>query len=243
MNDQPSNKSASDLADRATSMLNRPGKLKINRPVVDMEPRKFPKGTTIHKNPTSPDSEAIVSLRTHLRNWWILPYVLGPVILLLAIPIGIYSGIVGPEYYTDNFGRGRYAEGYFTIIPLIIALAVVIVAVFLLYQLTNPVTRITITPSTVTIGKYRFKREHSKGLRMGYEVTHDTSNSSMLSEKQIFFTGLRLSYGPWGEDLPYMVNKYHGAEYVNWINSILDYVGSPEPQSTAPEEGRREQRF
>lgn len=244
MSEQPSGaeKIARTLGEKSSSFFKR-GEPKDTGPAIEMVPREFPKGAMIHKYPVNRASEVVISIPTHLRTWWVLAYVLAPFLLLLAIGGGLLFGIVEPSWYQDSRGRNQYSEGYFTIMPLLIAIVATIIVLLLIYYATNPTTKITITPKTITIGKYRFEREHVNGMRMGYEVSYDNGTTSPFVQSQIFFTGLRISYGPWGEDLPYMVSKYHGPEYVNWINSILDYVGSPEPRATAPEEGRREQRF
>ncbi|WP_037952998.1 hypothetical protein, partial [Sulfitobacter donghicola] len=38
------------------------------------------------------------------------------------------------------------------------------------------------------------------------------------------YKGLRMAYGQWSHDLPYMVSDYYSAAYVVWVNQLLETI-------------------
>ncbi|WP_208352870.1 hypothetical protein [Pseudaestuariivita rosea] len=210
---------------------------------VDVKPREMPNGAKIHAAQNGSDETIEVSLPTHIRTWWILPYVLAPFLLYIAIVLGGIWGIVEDSWTQDNFGRSVYNEAYFTFQPMITLIIVFSGLLFLLYWLLNPRTRIIITSEVITIGRYCFDRKHTGGMRLGYSVQCDGETPLMFKNRQMVFAGLRMSYGPWGEDLPYMVNKYHGAEYVMWLNGLIANAKMSDIIDETVQRGHREQLF
>lgn len=96
---------------------------------------------------------------------------------------------------------------------------------------------------TIDVNGMLFDRKHTEGFRIGYKVEGSGDQVESWDAKGVGFKTLRLSYGPWGEDLPYMANAYHAIEYVNWMNAIIAEVGKPAPAATDVGSGRREQAF
>lgn len=205
-------------------------------------PREYPKGARVHQLPSQQSDTAVLSLPTHYRSWWIVPAFLAIPLIMAAITWGGSAGFVPDEWVTDTWGRQQYRAGYFTYAPMIMAITITVGALIFVHFRFNRHTTITITPDMITIGRFHFDRKYAGSLRLGYEIDYQGDQSSFI-RGQFLFSGLRLSYGPWGEDLPYMVDRYHAAEYVNWVNLFVEQVGSPPAAENNASEGRREQIF
>ncbi|WP_157946891.1 hypothetical protein [Thalassobius sp. I31.1] len=94
------------------------------------------------------------------------------------------------------------------------------------YFWTRPWVKIVVTPNTIRYGSRFFHREFHDGMRLGYS-TNETDLKNKLLEGSFGTVAMRLTYGRWGEDLPYLVNKYHADEIVIWMNEIINSVGAP----------------
>lgn len=90
----------------------------------------------------------------------------------------------------------------------------------------------------VIVGQYAYSWKHAEGLRAGYSV-----GGVERSKKQWRYVGLRMAYGQWGHDLPYMVNADYSAAYVVWLNNLLETVSINTATQNDPKAGIRQQLF
>lgn len=134
------------------------------------------------------------------------------------------------------------------IIVIVVPLVITVVFFLWLHRITHPKIIIRITPSEIEVGDLKFSRENFRGFRIGGTESDPQNrggdwNPSVLGHNQFVWTALHPQIGDWGEVLPYMVPRAVANHYVIWLNELVAYVGAPPPKATAPEEGRREQRF
>ena len=181
--------------DQGQKKIKKPGVPASSRRVKVLVPREVPKGAHIHRRPKN-GTEATISLPTHIRTWWVLAYVLAGPMIIAAIALGLVAGVVEHEVYRDEYGRWRESPGYFTWWPMVFFLALSALGTWLIHRAFNKDTKITITPEHITVGDYKFDRKYTGGLRLGYEVEQTVGDASPFQSNQLFFSGLRMSYGP-----------------------------------------------
>jgi hypothetical protein len=186
-------------------------------------------------------------VKTAVRFWWsVLPAVLVmaayPFIFILAPIVGF---LISP--------RDRYGMIQANLMPATVVAFVVIaiVAIVLACKATRPWVQMKATAQDVTVprpfgrGVMRFDRRYFGGMRTGYSI--QTEGGAVLKNSfmdgNFGLTGLRLSYGAWGEDLPYLVNGYHAAEIVIWMNMVMGGVDDATPKAHAPDVGIVEEVF
>jgi len=133
---------------------------------------------------------------------------------------------------------------------LIFLIPIVLTLVFFIWlqKITHPTITIQITPTEIHVGDLQFDRADFHGFRTGNSESSGEGDKSSwtpdgIGHNQLMWTALRPQIGRWGEELPYMVPKTVAHDYVIWLNEVAAHVGAPAPKQTAPEEGRREQRF
>ena len=86
---------------------------------------------------------------------------------------------------------------------------------------------------------YKFDWDNLGGLRLGY-----SAGGKEMAREQWGHTGLRMTYGAWGFDLPYMTPSYYAAAYVVWVNMLFDTIGkNPDTMDNSPEEGFKKALF
>jgi len=180
--------------------------------------------------------EAIVHVRVLNRlSWWLVPMIGSLFTVALSWPIGMVIGMgiapwhsVGPYMFWG------------AVIGALISTGITIWAT--LAQ--RFWMKIVIQEERVKINGTTYDRNLSSGFRMGYSIESDSKAlKQSFQDMSMGFTGLRFSYGPWGEDLPYVVNKYHGPEIVIWLNQMMDSVGAHKPGNNEPAIGHRAEIF
>lgn len=159
------------------------------------------------------------SIPTVIKTWWLFGLFAIVALWLIVPPIGITMGFVEATY--DN--RGRYIQGYFNPMPLVITVGVLLAITYGILRAIFPRILITATRDGISVGKYRYSWDNAEGLRAGYSV-----GGVEKSDEQGFFwfkyKGLRMAYGQWSHDLPYMVSDYYSAAYVVWVNQLLETI-------------------
>lgn len=193
---------------------------------VNQHPRSTPKGTSLSRHT---NDEAILSIRCVRQFWWWA----GPT------AAAVFSGFVIPFAVVlifASFDTEANAIGWILLFACIFGL-------FISYQTTRVWLEIIIHKDKISVGNRVFDRAHTSGFRTGYSIDTEDGLKNDFMDQSMGFSGLRLSYGPWGEDLPYLVNKYHSAEILVWLNAIMDNVGKPEPAAQDLEAGRKKDTF
>ena len=189
------------------------------------ELRSSPKGTIVKR---SSKDEFVAEIKCVLRFWfWFAP----AVAISLSILVLPFSLILVMAWD-----------------PMIQTLGVVLIvasigAVGLAFWRTRFWVKVVAHREAIKFGERTYDRKHYTGMRIGYSIDGDSTLKNDFFDQSMGMTALRLAYGRWGEDLPYLVNKYHAPEIVIWLNEHIDAVGAPPPRENAPSEGRREQSF
>ncbi|WP_424991316.1 hypothetical protein [Fluviibacterium sp. S390] len=194
--------------------------------------RDVPQGTMIVSRTAD---QAVLKVKSAIRFWcWFLPTTFF-VLAVLSVPVG---SAVGFMIYTEQ-GRGfRGDPASFVMWGALIPAGICLLIAFMTYGSTRPWVLVAITPDTIRYGDATYDRDHSRGMRIGYTSDETQLKSSFLAPSFGVQT-LRLTYGRWGEDLKYMVDKYHAPEIVIWMNEIIDSVGAPPPKRYDPYAGQK----
>lgn len=224
-------------------------KRRLNNRFVKVRDR--PKGTKLVR---FGDGTVKLRFKSALRFWWRMSWLLWP--LFIGAIIGGFAlaasttfyGLVENARQNYTFGQsinigGMIVASIFAGIGGAIGWTILVSPIaWLIMALTRPWVTIFADKDKIVVGRQTFDRQHYSGLRLGYEIqTPDAQLKNDFHDLDIGLQGLRLVYGPWGEDLPYLVNKYHANEIVLWINLQINAT-APAPVTTA-QSGDREQRF
>lgn len=178
-----------------------------------------------------PDGEKVrVSLPCARYNWTWAPFVY----LILVCPWGLwFSWSMGFAVHQRRFGG-------WDMWPMLVGIAVLAGGFYLLVCYTYPRIAFEATKEGVIVGQFKFEWENLHGVRLGYDA-----GGKERQMKQGPYHGLRMKYGPWGFDLPYMVNGYYAAAYVVWLNMMLQtvHLTDPEERINSPEDGFKKDLF
>lgn len=186
--------------------------------------RKTPKGVVLV---SASADKAVFTVKSVVRFWfWFLP------IAFLAASFTIVP-FIGSMVMATNRNIGPQMG---IIFPVLLTLAAAIFA----YVRTRPNVMFSVTPNLIQYGTTKYDRKHYSGMQTGYSVqSREGLKNDVFDIAAGNLTALRLTYGRWGEDLPYLVNGYHAAEIVNWMNEIIDGVGAPQRPRNDPYSGRK----
>ncbi len=214
---------------RPSAMEPAPGKKPMSDNTEDI--RATPKGTKLIKKA---DDEVIMTVRYVLQFWW--PWL--PIALLLftifgALPVGTAVGAFISDWQSNRIPG--------TIVVFVLGS---IAATVLAFRRTRGEVTVIVHDDKIKFGDKVYDRRHFGGMRIGYTVeSTDGSLKENFLDQQMGYAALRLRYGRWGEDLPYLVNKYHAPEIVIWMNELIDGVGAPPPKDIDASQGLRAQIF
>lgn len=198
--------------------------------------RKSPKGTVLEHQ--TKDSVTL-SFKAAIRFWWMLPYALLVVTVLGSLPLGLFIGTFLNPF---ELWQAQAWQTFFNI-SLFFTPVLLLAATIISLRLTQPWVRLVANREHIQVGSLVFQRKLYAGMRLGYEIK--TTNGILKNDfhdLSIGLQGIRLSYGLWGEDLPYLVNGYHANEIVLWLNMKISETAAPvqAPLSTS---GDRQQTF
>lgn len=215
-------------------------KIDLNRS-RDVEPRAYPRGIYLDKHSAD---ELRFRIKATKRKWRWLPFA-------LILPVYGIASTLGPilGFRSDYYNQNRYVPASFSWMPTLLLLVVGTVFLVWLYKKFWLALPIRVTPTHINVNGQSFNREHYGGMRVGYEIGGNEAVpvgglfEGAIGDTSLGFVGLRLQYGRWGEDLDYMVNKYHANEYIVWMNEMIATVGAPPAKDVAPDQGVRGQKF
>lgn len=197
--------------------------------------RKSPKGTYVEHEG---DGVVMLRVRAVVRFWWMLPYPLALITVFGSLPLGAFIGTAFNPY--SPFEQAAWASWFNTsmfMVPVLLLAATVVS-----YFSTHVWIRFTATKDYVRVNRKYYRRDQYGGMRIGYEIkTRSGVLKNDFHDLTLGMQALRLSYGPWGEDLPYLVNSYHAPAIVIWLNLKMNQVIGP--VSSPAETGERKQTF
>lgn len=206
--------------------------------------RPYPRGIELE---TQTDDRLEFRLKSVHRRWRFAAVWIFIVSLFLVPLLGVWLGF-DDGFRTDRWGNNApMVRPSFSFVPSIILALLTIAGMVWAWFKGHPKIEIVATPSTLTVAGLEFDRANFSGMRIGYQIQGEAVKigtfDTVMGDHFMGVSGLRVGYGRWGEDLDYMVNKYHAPEYVVWMNEQIEQVGRPESKSHAPAEGRVTETF
>jgi len=200
-----------------------------------LEPRPMPAGAKIHYQGEDGVKLSVPGYRRNFALW-----------LTGLIGFFWFVGIPAIMFLPFTRGTGRYGQAWadrswFWTIVLVMMLAGFCVWAF---RFLKPRVVITARDNRVRVASgdgegVVFDTAHYSGMRKGFEMkSGKVKDQAGLG----IFTGLRVGYGEWGEETPFMFQKMRGLEYIIWMNGMIEPVvtGGAVHES---EFGEREQSF
>lgn len=205
--------------------------------------RPYPRGIYLDKQ--SPD-ELVFRLKSIHRRWRFMAIWIFIASLFIVPALGFWLGFDDGTRMRDGY-RIPMVRPSFSFVPTVILIILVIAGMVWAWRKGHPKVQITATADTIKVANLIFDRQHYGGMRIGYNVQGEAVKigtfDTVMGDHFMGVSGLRISYGRWGEDLDYMVNKYHAAEYVVWMNEQIEAIGRPEPKQHDPAKGRKKAEF
>jgi hypothetical protein len=206
--------------------------------------REIPKGAKLVA--VEDRASVTVELPSAIQYWWTLPYGAAPALFFIAyLPLG---GILGGMLAVQSSALLGFVWAG---LGVVLAVFAGVMTFFILRRLTHPKIRIHVTQEAVHLGKLMIPRDANfGGIWAGGEQTaqRESDGKSMhpvtsFKREGMMWTELRVSYGRWGETLPYMMPKDEAYDYVLWLAEILEWVSKPDARENIPEAGIRAQAF
>lgn len=196
-------------------------------------PRSTPKGTELDYLDAN---TARMRVKSAIRFWCYFYPGLFTICAIAGVPLGGYWGL---DIYNANPNRWNINPVPYVFWGAVLLSGAFVAAAIYSYFSTRPWVTIVVTASTITYGSMKFDRRYYRRMQIGYSTQEAGDMKNDFFDLSMGMVALRLSYGDWGEDLKYLVNKYHSEEIVIWMNRIIDSVGSPPPPANDPYAGRK----
>ena len=225
----PSTTPSSGNAAGAASQ-SQPSSTMVNASVVPV--RETPVGTAVIKQ----DSEqAVMTVQAAIQFWCVTAPTACILSGFLLVPIG---GMIGYNASFDSYGRliGDIPTNIF--VGCFVGALISIFSSFLAYAMTRPNVQVEVDKDFVKFGDYKFDRRFAGGLQPAYS-SQETELKKSIIQPKFGVTALRFAYGPWGEDMKYMVDAHYVDDICIWMNGIIDSVGAPEPKENDAAQGRK----
>lgn len=171
------------------------------------------------------DSFTIV-IPTARRTWWIVAIFGLLALWSLALPLLVALSSSDGGWNS----RGGYNEPNFSVILFILGLGLLIGVSWSVWRWAFPRICITADHEAIRVHGRKYDWSSAKGFRLGYSL-----GGVEREDKQGPYAGLRMAYGPWGDDLPFMIRHYYAPAYIVFLNDALRVV---EPRATAAAESK-----
>ena len=165
-----------------------------------------------------------ITIPTARRTWcWVA--MLGVAALwVLVIPVLLAWSSLG--WYTDN--RGNFYDASFSYGRFLLGMAFLVAVAWAAWWWAFPRIRITADHENIRVHNRIYAWGRAEGFRLGYSL-----GGVERVDKQGPYAGLRLAYGPWGDDLPFLVRHYYAPAYVVFLNDALKAIEPRTPDTVA----------
>lgn len=170
-----------------------------------------------------------ITIPTARRTWWFWVSLAVVGLWLLLVPVAYFAAWQGPVVVNN-----RWVEGGFSVMQFVLSLLPLVAVTWAAWWWAFPRITVTADPETITVQGLTYDRATAQGFREGYAL----GGVERIS-KQGLYRGLRLQYGPWGDDLPFLVRYYYSAAYIVFLNDALEAVRRVDPADMAAVTGRR----
>lgn len=184
---------------------------------TDAPVRPYPRFASLPE--FTPGESFTATIPTALRTWWVFGVLVIGALWFFVLPLGIALGIDAGGF--DN--RGRLIQPSFSWTPGIFTAIVLAAVSYGIWRAVFPRIKIQVDREVIQVGKYRYTWDTASGMRVGYSIG-GVERSSEEGVLWVKFTGMRMAYGQWGHDLPYMTNTYYSVAYAAWINQLLETI-------------------
>lgn len=199
--------------------------------------REHPKGTREFKN-NAPGTVRL-QFKAARRFWWrfwflfVFACCLAPVV---GAGLGSFLAVAGSRSLYVNLAAASFQGGFFTTL-------ICVGAAVIFWNWSRPWVEVYADRSEVRVENLRFDRRNYGGFQMGYTInTGEAMMGNDFHDLDLGLVGLRLVYGPYGEDLPWLVNKYHSQEIAIWLTYKIAEATRPQ-QDPGTLAGERPQNF
>lgn len=166
-----------------------------------------------------------ITVPTARRTWW--------VVALVAV-IGLWVALT-PVIFFASFSGGyinrSYVEPYFNPLLFGLYLLPLLAATWAAWWWAFPRIRISADHEFIRIRGRQYDWDRARGFRLGYSL-----GGVERQDKQGPYSGLRMAYGPWGDDLPFLVRNYYAPAYVLFLNDALKAI-EPRTATSAADNG------
>jgi hypothetical protein len=182
-----------------------------------LEPRAMPAGAKIHYQGEDGIKVSVPGYRRKLVLWGALFAAILFFVMLPTLVFGTSNTWIGRS------GRVYHEQNWFLSIFLVGAIPGFCIWAF---RFLKPRVVITARDNRVRVAGGNseglvFDTVHYSGMRKGFEMkSGKVKDQAGLG----LFTGLRVGYGEWGEETPFMFQKMRGLEYILWMNSMIEPV-------------------
>lgn len=197
------------------------------------KPRETPQGTRLL---SQSENRAVMQIKSLIPFWnWFLPGAFTVSAFFIGIPLG---GFLGYQSYVSSSSRYMVSSAPYTVWGSILTVSAFLVVAIICYFKTRPWVEVDVSKEAILYGGRKFDRRYHYGMQIGYKSGEGQLKTSALAPA-MGVQNVRLTYGPWGEDLKYMVNAYHASEIIVWMNDIIDGIGASSQSRYDPYAGRK----
>ena len=210
-------KAVEGLSQRIKPPLTAPNPIKIGV-------RELPRFLTVPQF-TKGESFTII-IPTARRTWW---WVLGFVVVglwLVLVPMIFYASIGG-----GYDARGNWSAPAVNPVTFALWLLPLLGLTWVVWWWSFPRIRITADHEKIRVHDRVYDWDKAGGFRMGYSI-----GGIERSDEQGPYAGMRMAYGPWGDDLPFLLRKYYAPAYIMFLNQALKEI-EPRTPNTMAESG------
>jgi len=200
------------------------------------ELRDMPAGAKLHYQAQDGVKLSVPGYRRGMVKWGLL---FAAILFFVLIPIFLFG--TTHTWIGQRSGNVYHERNWFLSIFLVAAIPGFCIWA---YRFLKPRIVITARGDRIRVAGGNsegmiFDTKHYSGMSKGNEMK---SGKVKDQEGLGLFTGLKVTYGNWGEETPFMFQKGRGVEYLLWMNALIEPVvtGGAVHES---EIGEREQAF
>ena len=182
-----------------------------------LEPRPMPAGAKIHYQGEDGVKLSVPGYRRKLVMWGLL---FAGIVFFVAIPS---IAALPVDRWEGRYGQQYGERSWFgTILLVSMTLGFCVWA----YRFLKPRVVITARDNRIRVAGGNsegmvFDTAHYSGMAQGYEM----KSGKVKDQPGLgLFTGLKVTYGNWGEETPFMFQKGRGLEYILWMNQLIEPV-------------------